>query len=157
MQVRDAHRSELEALARLWLDAWRDGHAAIVPPALLRHRTVASFRERMRAVLPEVRVVGPLGAPIGFCLVEADELSQLFVAARARGTGVADALTADAEARLAAAGVETAWLMCAVGNDRAARFYERAGWRRAGSVLGRASTPEGTLEIESWRFEKRLR
>jgi ribosomal protein S18 acetylase RimI-like enzyme len=40
---------------------------------------------------------------------------------------VAAALIADAEAMLAEHGVEMAWLACAVGNNRAARFYEKSG------------------------------
>ena len=35
--------------------------------------------------------------------------------------------------RLSKGGVDTAWLACAVGNDRAARFYENA----AGAAWGR--------------------
>jgi ribosomal protein S18 acetylase RimI-like enzyme len=46
-------------------------------------------------------------------------LYQLFVSPHARGSGVAAALIADAEARLAERGVQTAWLACAIGNDRA--------------------------------------
>jgi ribosomal protein S18 acetylase RimI-like enzyme len=90
-----------------------------------------SFRNRLEAALPDVRVVGPLGAPVGFCIIKRAELYQLFVSAASRGSGVAAALIADAEARLSERGVETAWLACAIGNARAARFYEKCGWRLA--------------------------
>lgn len=157
MDVRDAQPGEVDQLAKLWHDAWRDGHAAIVPAELTRRRTLESFRERMRASLPEVRVVGQPGQPLGFCTVRGDELYQLFVAAEARGTGVAAALAADAEARLAESGVETAWLACAIGNERAARFYEKRGWRRAGTTVSRLATPQGEFPLEVWRYEKDLR
>ena len=88
--------------------------------------------------------------------MQKDELYQLFVAAEARGSGVATALITDAEARLAAAGVETAWLACAIGNERAARFYENRGWRRAGTMINPLDTPDGVLPLEVWRYEKRL-
>ena len=133
--VRDTDDTEIDHLARLWYDGWQDAHARILPVALARLRTFESFRERLRAALPGIRVIGPQGAPMGFSILKGDELYQLFVAADARGSGVAVALIDDAEARLAAAGVETAWLACAIGNDRAARFYEKRGWRRTGTVV----------------------
>ena len=37
--------------------------------------------------------------------------------------------------------VEVAWLACAIGNDRAARFYEKSGWRRAGRRSTRRRRP----------------
>jgi GNAT superfamily N-acetyltransferase len=43
-------------------------------------------------------------------MLKGDELYQLYVSAPARGSGVAAALVADAEARLAEGGVKTAWL-----------------------------------------------
>ena len=70
--------------------------------------------------------------------------------------GAAAALLADAEARLSAAGVELAWLACAIGNERAARFYGPRGWRRAGTVVSLLETSVGTIPLEVWRYEKRL-
>ena len=154
---RDASSSEVEKLARVWYDAWRDAHLHLAPPALARARTLESFTERMAAALPEVRVLGDVGNPLGFHLVRDDELNQLFVAATARGTGAAHALIADAEWRLSERGVEVAWLACAIGNDRAARFYEKCGWRRAGVVTSLIEIPEGTLPFDVWRYEKSLR
>jgi GNAT superfamily N-acetyltransferase len=155
-QVRPADERELDQLARVWFDAWNDAHAQIVPPELKRLRTLDSFRERLRAALARTRVSGPLGAPVGFYVLKDAELYQLFVAAKARGTGVAADLIADAEARLAASGVRTAWLACAIGNDRAARFYEKAGWRRVGTMVNDAETTAGTFQLDVWRYEKDL-
>jgi GNAT superfamily N-acetyltransferase len=156
MDVRYAEEHELDRLATLWYDGWQDAHAAIVPAELTRLRTRASFRERLHAALPFIRVVGPQGAPLGFTIVKDDELYQLFVSAPARGSGVAVALIEDAEARLAGSGVAVAWLACAIGNDRAARFYEKRGWTRAGTIVNRLTTPEGEYLLEVWRYEKRL-
>jgi len=155
-EIRAARESELDALATVWYEAWQDGHAAVVPAELTRRRTRERFRERLQAALAEVRVAGPVGAPVGFSMLKDDELYQLFVSARARGSGVAAVLIADAEARLAAKGVQTAWLTCAIGNDRAARFYEKCGWHRSGTVTEELDTPEGTLRMDVWRYEKRL-
>ena len=156
MTVRPAAPNEIDHLAHVWYDAWQDGHAGLVREELRRRRTLESFRERLQAALPTIRVVGAPGAPIGFCIVKGDELYQLFVSAGARGSGAAAALIADAEARLAAGGVETAWLSCAIGNDRAARFYEKHGWYRAGTMTNELDTPAGTFLLETWRYEKQL-
>ena len=156
MNVRDTEPRELDQLATLWYDGWQDAHAAIVPAELIRLRTLDSFRERLQNALPYIRVAGPPGAPLGFTIVKGDELYQLFVAASARGGGVAAALIADAEARLSQNGVATAWLACAIGNQRAARFYEKRGWTRAGTMVHSLTTPEGEFLLEVWRYEKRL-
>jgi GNAT superfamily N-acetyltransferase len=156
MKVRFAREAEIDRLAQIWYEAWHDAHARIVPPELVRRRTLAQFRARLLRALPTVRVVGRPGAPVGLCMVKRDELDQLFVAAEARGTGAAAALVADAEARLAAAGVKIAWLACAIGNDRAARFYEKCGWRRTGTFTSHLRTAEGKLDLDVWRYEKAL-
>jgi GNAT superfamily N-acetyltransferase len=156
MQVRDAEESEVDHLARLWYDGWQDAHAKILPADLARLRTLESFRERMRAALPNVRAIGPMGAPIGFHLLKGEELDQLYVAAAARGSGIAAILIADAEARLAERGTKVAWLACAIGNARAARFYERSGWRRAGAVTIHVETSMGPYALEVWRYEKQV-
>ena len=156
VQVRDGNPDELDALARLWFEAWQDGHRAVVPAALARVRTLESFRARLSAALPRVRVVGPAGAPVGFCIIQDDELYQLFVDRSARGTGVAAALLADGEARLKANGVRMAWLACAIGNDRAARFYEKSGWHRTGTITSRLETIAGVFLLDVWRYEKTL-
>jgi ribosomal protein S18 acetylase RimI-like enzyme len=157
MQVRFANAAEIDHLAQLWHDAWHEAHAPLVPPELTRLRTVENFRERLQAALPDIRVAGPLGGAAGFCVLKGEELYQLFVSTEARGSGVAPALIADAETRLAARGVQTAWLACAVGNDRAARFYEKSGWRLAGTFLNPAETSSGLFPLQAWRYEKRLR
>ena len=156
-EVRPASPAELDQLARLWYDGWQDAHARILPAALKARRTLASFRLRLEDALADTRVAGPPGAPAGLCIVKGDELYQLYVSAAARGTGVAALLIADAERRIAAAGVETAWLACAIGNDRAARFYEKSGWRRARTMLLQLDTIAGPFPLEAWRYEKRVR
>lgn len=155
--IRPAKPEELDALATIWYDAWQDAHAAILPNALRRVRTRDSFRERLRAALSQVRVADVAGDAVGFCIVEGDEMYQLFVTSAARGSGLAAALVADAEAGMAAAGVRTAWLACAIGNDRAARFYEKCGWRRTGDMVSPLPMPDGgVLPLQVWRYEKTL-
>jgi GNAT superfamily N-acetyltransferase len=154
--VREADHGEIDHLAQLWFDSWHPSHARLAPPHLVRLRTLENFRDRLQAMLAEIRVVGPPGAPVGFCALKGDELYQLFVAQEAHGSGAAARLIADAESRLAARGVETTWLACAIGNDRAARFYEKCGWHRTGTVTAMADTAVGPFPVQHWRYEKRL-
>lgn len=154
--VRDADEAEVGDLAKIWFDGWRDAHERLAPPQLTRYRTLESFRERLGADLSTVRAAGPRGAPVGFYMLKDDELYQLYVAAESRGAGVAAALIADAEARLRSGGVKVAWLGCAIGNARAARFYEKSGWHRAGTYISRLETPGGIIPLEVWRYEKSL-
>jgi len=156
MPLRPATTSDTDPLARLWYDAWQDGHSAVAPADLLRLRTFDNFRTRGPALLPATTVFENDGELLGFCTVEGDELNQLFVARSARGTGIAAELLADGEKRLHKSGVTTAWLACAIGNDRAARFYTKCGWVNTGAAISLINAPGKKIEIEIWRFEKTL-
>jgi ribosomal protein S18 acetylase RimI-like enzyme len=153
--VRNAAEADLDRLAMIWHQGWHEAHASLVPAELTLVRTLPNFRERLQAALSDLRVAGEPSA--GFCQLKDDELFQLYVSAEARGSGVAAALIADAETRLAEKGVEVAWLACAIGNERAARFYEKSGWERVGVMINEAETPAGPFPLEVWRYEKRLR
>ena len=156
IKVRAAEEREIPRLAEIWYRGWLDAHAEILPEELKRERTLESFRLRLKDLLPDTRVVGPAGAPLGFYMVKDAEVYQFYVAAEARGTGVAAPLLAHAEDRLARSGFETAWLACAIGNDRAARFYEKSGWSRVGKMVNHVETSAGPFNIEVWRYEKDL-
>ena len=156
MIIRTAQPEDVDELATIWHQTWHEAHAHLVPRELTELRTRESLRARLVAALPSVRVVGAIGAPLGFCIVKNDELYQLFVSRAARGSGAAAALLADGEALLAARRVHTAWLACALGNDRAARFYEKHGWRRVGTMVNYAETSNGAFPLEVWRYEKTL-
>lgn len=156
MDIRNAEQGDIGRLAQIWYDGWQDAHAQILPAELRRLRTPESFRERLQAALPYTRVAGPSREPSGFCIIKGDELYQLYVSAESRGMGAAAALIADAESRLSENGTKTAWLACAIGNERAARFYEKCGWNRVGNMINEVETSEGPFPLEVWRYEKLL-
>jgi ribosomal protein S18 acetylase RimI-like enzyme len=89
-------------------------------------------------------------------MLKGDELYQFFVARAVRGSGFAASLMTGAEAELARRGIAIAWLACAVGNDRAARFYEKCGWRNARRQVNRLETEKGVFEVDHWRYEKQV-
>jgi GNAT superfamily N-acetyltransferase len=154
--IRPPDEGEIDQLARIWHDGWHDAHAHLMPAGLTSARTIASFAERLPRLFPDTRVTGPVGAPVGFCVLRGDELYQLYVVAAARGQGIAAALVEDAEQRLAARGVTTAWLACAIGNTRAARFYEKCGWHHARNTVLELQATGAMFAVEVWRYEKQL-
>lgn len=154
--VRKAGPSEMSALANLWFHAWQEAHEPYVPADLTRIRTLASFEERLHLFGDALRVVGPAGAPFGLCVVKDDELNQLFTSPEARGTGAAQALIADAEARVAAAGHPAIWLDVVIENARAIRFYEKSGWRRKGEQIVGLDTLDQPFDLKVLIMEKPL-
>lgn len=155
--IRDAQLSELGLLGKIWFDGWQDAHMRIVPEELAQLRTLKDFEERLRTALTDVRVAETAGVPVGFYFLKGAELYQFYVSSNARGSGIAAALMSDAEFRLGESGVHTAWLACAIGNDRAARFYEKCGWIRTGTVTDNVEVQGGTFSLDVWRYEKPLR
>jgi GNAT superfamily N-acetyltransferase len=155
--IRDAAEDDVDTLAQLWHSGWQDAHAEILPAELQRLRTLESFRERLAVGLPNVRTAERAGALLGFSFINGDELYQFYVAREARGGEVSALIMADALATFRRAGLQTAWLACAIGNERAARFYEKHGWHRAGKMTSQLPTPEGTFPLDVWRYEISLR
>lgn len=155
--LQNMSHDQIDAVAQLWHLGWMDGHAAVVPAALKKLRTLESFQKRSADHLKNTRVAVQTGALLGFTMVQADEIYQMYVGAVARGTGVAQALMQDVEARIKAQGYQIAWLSCAVGNDRAARFYEKSGWINKRVETAALDTLEGPFHLDVWRFEKDLR
>jgi GNAT superfamily N-acetyltransferase len=94
------------------------------------------------------------GEVAGFVMVDEDEVEQVLVAARHRGSGVAGRLLLQAERRVAAAGHERAWLAVVPGNARARRFYERSGWADEGGFDLRISHDGTDIAVPCRRYGK---
>jgi GNAT superfamily N-acetyltransferase len=154
--LRAATAADAEALATLWHSGWYDGHAGHVPAALYDHRHLDDFRVRVPARLSTTTVAVDGPAVLGFLTVHDDELEQVYVAAPARGGGVAAALLRRGEEMIGAR-YDRAWLAVAAGNARARRFYAREGWRDAGALDYAAEIRTGRLPVACRRYEKDLR
>jgi GNAT superfamily N-acetyltransferase len=123
--------ADLSAVAALWHDSWHDGHATLLPPAIVAQRDPGSFAARLVPLVAGSVVAVEDDEIVGFGALVGSEIDQLFVARAARGTAVAAGLLGVLEDRLREAGVMRAEIQCLEGNDRALAFYKRHGWQVA--------------------------
>lgn len=156
MRLRPAEAGDAEPLLDIWFEGWWDGHGDVAPEALRRCRGRDGLRARLPEVMTAMSVAEWNGAVAGFVSIKGTELSNLYVRRELRGTGLAAALLACGEAMLARRSVAEAFLWCAVGNERAYRFYLREGWTDVGVVQCDVTTPDGPARLPSHRFVKRL-
>jgi ribosomal protein S18 acetylase RimI-like enzyme len=150
LEVRAARADDAAAVAEIWEQGWRDGHLGNVPAALVALRTPESFATRAADRVADTTVATVAGEVAGFVMVVADEVEQVYVSARHRGSGIANTLLAEAERQVAAGGHPKAWLAVAPGNARARRFYERQGWVDEGRFDYRA----GGMTVPCHRYVK---
>jgi len=153
VSVRPARPEDAAVIADVWHRAWGDAHIGNVPEALHEHRRLADFQERVVPRLSKTTVAETADGVVGFVVVREDEVEQIFLAASARGLGVADALLQHAEGVIAER-FAVAWLAVVEGNARARRFYEKHGWRDRGGFDYPAETRDGTLSVPCRRYEK---
>jgi GNAT superfamily N-acetyltransferase len=92
----------------------------------------------------------------GFVMVVHDEVEQVYVSARHRGSGVAAILMNEAEGQVRANGYQMAWLAVVAGNARARAFYEKAGWHDEGPFDYAASAETGPIVVPARRYTKSL-
>jgi GNAT superfamily N-acetyltransferase len=153
--VRPAMPEDAPAVAQIWREGWRDGHLGLVPDSLAAVRTDESFRTRAENRVGGTTVAVVDGEVAGFIMVVDDEAEQVYVSGRHRGTGVADALLAEAERQVRENGHAVAWLAVVEGNARARRFYERMGWRDEGGFDYEAAVEDGsTVAVPCRRYVK---
>ena len=156
VQLRPAWPDDAATIAEIWRIGWRDAHLGNVPAALVAARTDESFLARAKHSVSRTTVAMVGSELAGFVMTADDEVEQLFVAARHRGAGVADALLRQAEREIADDGHRTAWLAVVPGNLRARRFYARMGWTEEGLVDYLAAGNDASIRVPAYRYVKRL-
>jgi putative acetyltransferase len=154
--LRPAGDADVGAIASIWHDAWHDAHDAHVPAGLVDDRPLLYFTGRAPDLIARSTIAEDASGIVGFVTVSDDELDLLFVAVRARGSGVAGALLTDGERQIAAR-FDTAWLEVVTGNARARAFYARQGWRDTGPADHMVDTSGGRVLVASHHYEKWLR
>ena len=152
--IRKANSADTEQVAEIWRLGWQDGHRGSVPPELVKVRTEESFRTRASDRVDDTTVATVDGAVAGFVMVVDDEVEQVYVSARHRGSGVAAILMIEAERQVRANGYEVAWLAVVAGNVRARAFYEKTGWQDEGPFDYSASAEDGPIVVPAHRYTK---
>jgi ribosomal protein S18 acetylase RimI-like enzyme len=141
--IRDAKLAEAPALAALFVEAWRDEHAGLLPETVLATRSLAESERNWRRTLrrarraghdPAVLIagIGPLGGlAVGERVAaewsEAAEVKLIQVARSCRRQGLGSALMREMAARLGRKGAEAIIVRVLEANERARRFYEALG------------------------------
>ena len=157
IELRPATGDDAGAVAVIWRLGWRDGHLGLVPSELAEARTDESFDIRAAHRVGDTTVAVVNGSVAGFVMVVGDEVEQVYVDSAHRGTGVADALMAEAERQVRAGGRATAWLAVVAGNARARAFYERKGWSDDGAFDYEAAADDGPILVPCRRYVKDVR
>ena len=151
--VRDAVPEDAEGVARVHVASWQVAYDHIFPAEALARldetadRRAAHWRREVegRVPLSSTLVAESAGEVVGFVDVrpsrdddaEAErtaELTAIYVAPPAWGSGAGRLLMTEALDRLRRLGFEEATLWVLADNPRARRFYELAGWRDDGAV-----------------------
>ncbi|KAB2342619.1 GNAT family N-acetyltransferase [Actinomadura rudentiformis] len=152
--LRPASSDDAAAVAVIWRDGWRDGHLGHVPDELVAARTPESFESRAAERVTDTTVAVVNDEVAGFVMVVGDEVEQVYVAARHRGSTIAAILLAEAERQVGENGHAKAWLAVVAGNGRARRFYERQGWADEGPFGHQAPGPDGPITVPCHRYTK---
>ncbi len=169
--VRSPEIADAQQIARTKNDSWRVGYRGLLPDSILdrlddaRSTTAwarwlrdgyenAGLRAEVRVTVDAARQVVGVSA-FGAERDRADdadrgELWVLYVAPSHWGLGYGYALLRDAEQSLTAVGRRDLALWVLEGNDRARRFYERAGWRDDDGMK-----PFGDSGLYEVRYRKR--
>ncbi len=153
---RDFDPADMDELARVWHAAWHDGHADYVPTKMLAIRDLGYFQRTLPEFTDKCRVVGPVGAPVGLCVVIDNRIDRLFIAAPARGKGLARVLIHDAEARIAAQGHQQCQIECVEQNTRAAGVYEHLGYALITTETQKISTEIGMIMLDGRIYRKNI-
>ncbi|XVV06092.1 N-acetyltransferase family protein [Actinosynnema sp. CA-248983] len=168
-RIRPATTADAAEIARIHVEAWRAAYAGHMPEEFLAGLSVADRRPRWERQLATdasgVFVVEHEGAVAGFAVVgpsgddDADpgtgELHAINLDPAHWHHGLGRPLLDHVVATLQERGYHDATLWVLASNDRARRFYARAGWSPDGTT--RVETiPGGTAELHEVRYRRPL-
>ena len=171
--VRAMTEADIDAVATVQVRGWQVGYAGIVPDAVLAalDPAVNAAHRRARPVIPGTHTLVAVadGEVIGFTSFgpyrvqgPADEfdpaigeLYAIYVSPDRWGAGAGRALIDACRAALAAEGYPEFRLWVLEANDRARRFYERAGMAPDGA-REMYTPPNSTTELPEIRYAARL-
>lgn len=163
--IRTARADEVDLIADLHLSSRRAAYGSLLPPGALDGIDGAENRARLRervgreAGTHRLAVASAGPAIVGFTYAgpgedgDSGELHNIHVAPAHLGTGAGKALMADVLAWFSASGWPLARLWVLRGNTTAIDFYERGGWRAAGTVREELM---GTALVTALRYSRDL-
>lgn len=131
MKVRRAEPRDADAIAAVWLGAWRTAYRGLVPDEVLAALSLSQRQELWRGRLARgepALVAERDGRVAGYCRSLPGEIASLYVEPRGRGVGAA--LLTAALAELDTPDV-TLWVFAENGGAR--RFYARFGFEPDGA------------------------
>jgi ribosomal protein S18 acetylase RimI-like enzyme len=155
VDLRPAAPSDVDGIARIWLEGWSDGHSGHVPDVLYRHRRPDDFLRLARERVDSTTVAAIGSQIVGFVTVIDDEIEQIYVDRSARSGEVAAALLRTGE-ELIAKRFDRAWLAVVAGNERARRFYARNGWEDSGLFDYSAEVADGRVSVPCHKYQKEV-
>jgi GNAT superfamily N-acetyltransferase len=167
--IREAERSDSEAIAAVHVRAWATAYSGLMPEEVLAAMTLerreATWRERLAepSAGPTIVAADGDGTIIGFCALatptrdegeaaDTAEVTALYVDPASWRGGVGSRLLATALERLRAEAFATVILWVLVGNLPARTFYERHGFAADGAVFDH--DPPGTRRPSGLRAER---
>ncbi|WP_326609852.1 GNAT family N-acetyltransferase [Streptomyces scopuliridis] len=162
VHVREMTVDDCEAVATVRVRGWRHAYAGLIPRAYLDAMSVEEDTARRRAHLAEgggrvVNLVAEHAGRVGGwgcygpgrdadAAAGSAELYALYVLPERLSTGTGRALLDELTARAAGAGYQDMRLWVLAGNERARRFYAKAGFAPDGAAeafeVGGVSVPE---------------
>lgn len=138
--LREATPDDARAIAEVHVAGWRWAYRDLIPESFIEGLTVEARERHWRETLSTsagrvivAEVAGEIVGFVGFGAAEdADgetgEVHAIYLLDRAAGTGVGRELFSRANEELRRSGFRRAVLWVLETNERARRFYERAGW-----------------------------
>ena len=165
--MRLATADDARAIAEVHVASWRWAYRGHLPESTLEGLDVAELEGQWRSILAEpariVLVATDRDDVVGFAHAAATDdddagedvgqLYSLYLLHRAVGTGIGRALLERATEGMRDAGFATARLWVLESNQRARRFYERAGWSWEGT---RSAHQMQCANLPILRYSRRL-
>jgi RimJ/RimL family protein N-acetyltransferase len=159
LALRPVRLDDVEAIAAYHHQCWLQGYAGLVPQevldALVVEDRIQLWREHLASGAGRTAVVAADDRPIAHVGVELDTIESVYVDPAWWGQRIGPVLLAEGERLLQEDGVTDGVLWTVVGNDRAVKVYEAAGWALDGTVEVH-DHPLG-FNLTEQRMVKRLR
>lgn len=170
VRVRWAEAGDAAAIARVHVESWRATYRGLLPDEVLAALDVPQrtreWRERLREGSFPTLIAERGGEVLGFCTLampardaeEPDtvaEIPALYLDPRHQREGIGSRLLEAALAEMRARGFREAMLWMLAGNEGAARFYARTGWRDDGGRRGSQYFPH-LRQLQEVRYRRAL-